>query len=169
MIGFVALAIFITGSVFIILSNESSSVKNDSSAGGYENTVNSNASKVNKEANTNVAVPSVKTNTTTVDTNTSNPTKTVNTVVTPAKTVNTAATGFTMADVKSHGSSSNCWTAVYSNVYDVTSFISQHPGGSGAIISLCGRDGTSSFDNQHGGQRRANAELGNYKIGALLK
>ncbi|MEY2671750.1 MAG: hypothetical protein RL687_167 [Candidatus Parcubacteria bacterium] len=156
-IGIVALAIFITGSVFILVSKENS-VKNDSNNGVYENTVDSTASKVN----TNVVVPASKTSTNT-------PAVKTTPAVVPASKVNSAPTGFTLSDVENHNSSSNCWTAVYGNVYDVTSFISQHPGGSREIISLCGRDGTNTFDNQHGGERRANAELGNYKIGTLLK
>lgn len=154
MIGFVVLAIFITGSVFILLSNESS-VKNNSNAGNYVDTVGGTSSKIDAGVNTktNTSTPAVKT-TTTTNIKTS---------------VNSAPTGFTLSDVENHNSSTNCWTAVYGNVYDVTSFISQHPGGSRAIISLCGTDGTSAFDDQHGGQRRANAELANYKIGTLLK
>lgn len=75
--------------------------------------------------------------------------------------------GYTLDDVAKHASASSCWTAVYGDVYDVTSWINQHPGGKRAILSMCGTDGTNSFDNQHGGQRRANAELASFKIGAL--
>lgn len=152
-IGLVALAVFITGSVFILASNEVSIVKNDSGIGSYENTVNSADLKINKEVNTSTVIPSTKTSSS----------------VAPSGKVNSAPTGFTLSDVENHNSSSNCWTAVYGNVYDVTSFIKQHPGGSREIISLCGRDGTGDFDDQHGGERRANAELANYKIGTLLK
>ncbi len=143
-IGLVALAVFITGSVFILLSKDNS-VKNDSTVGNYSNTIDSASPK------TNVV-----------------PTKTTNTV-TPSKAVNSAPTGFTLSDVENHNSSANCWTAVYGNVYDVTSFIDQHPGGARRIIAICGKDGTGDFDDQHGGERRANAELANYKIGTLLK
>ena len=66
-----------------------------------------------------------------------------------------------------HNSSTSCWTVVSESVYDVTSFINKHPGGSGAIKSLCGKDGTSSFENQHDGQRRPEQELASLKIGTL--
>lgn len=88
------------------------------------------------------------------------------TPVTPPPTT-TTTTSYTMAEVKLHNTKASCWTAVYGNVYDVTSWISRHPGGSAAITSMCGTDGTSSFDDQHGGQSRANAELGSFKIGVL--
>lgn len=90
-------------------------------------------------------------------------------ITAPAPATNPAAatTFYTMAQVKTHNSRTSCWTAVYGGVYDVTAWISQHPGGAGAIVSMCGVDGTSSFDAQHGGQSRANAELGSFKIGVL--
>lgn len=76
---------------------------------------------------------------------------------------------FTMAVVATHDTSSSCWTAINGSVYDVTSWISQHPGGSEAIISLCGIDGSSAFNDQHGGQRRPANELAGFKIGTLAK
>lgn len=85
----------------------------------------------------------------------------------PATNPTAATTFYTMAQVKTHNNRTSCWTAVYGGVYDVTAWISQHPGGAGAIVAMCGVDGTSSFDAQHGGQSRANAELGSFKIGVL--
>lgn len=79
------------------------------------------------------------------------------------------STGITMADVQKHNGASSCWTVVNSGVYDLTSFTSKHPGGSNAILSLCGIDGTSAFFDQHGNQRRPNNELAGLKIGDLAK
>jgi hypothetical protein len=73
--------------------------------------------------------------------------------------------GYTLAQVQSHASSSDCWSIVGNTVYDLTSFISQHPGGSGAILSICGKDGTAAFEDQHGGQRRPANELQGFEIG----
>ena len=74
---------------------------------------------------------------------------------------------YTMAQVAAHNSQTSCYTVVQGSVYDVTSFISQHPGGARAILSLCGRDGTAAFEGQHGGQGRPAAELASFKIGTL--
>lgn len=93
--------------------------------------------------------------------------RTTTTTPPPAANPAAATTFYTMAQVKTHNSRTSCWTAVYGGVYDVTAWISQHPGGAGAIVAMCGVDGTSSFDAQHGGQSRANAELGSFKIGTL--
>lgn len=78
-----------------------------------------------------------------------------------------AAGAYTMADLAKHASASSCWTAINGNVYDVTNWISQHPGGQRVIIALCGKDGTASFDGQHGGQRKPEAELKQFQIGTL--
>lgn len=74
---------------------------------------------------------------------------------------------YSMVDVAKHNKPSDCWTAVNGSVYNVTSWINEHPGGSEAIISLCGIDGSSAFDDQHGGQKRPERELASFKIGAL--
>ena len=84
----------------------------------------------------------------------------------PAPVTDTGAT-YTMADVAMHNSGSSCWTAINGSVYDVTSFIGQHPGGEQAILSLCGIDGSSAFNAQHGGQSRPASELASFKIGTL--
>jgi cytochrome b involved in lipid metabolism len=74
---------------------------------------------------------------------------------------------YTMAQVQQHNSGSSCWTAINGKVYDVTNWIDQHPGGTQAILSLCGTDGSSAFNNQHGGQRRPESELASFLIGTL--
>ena len=81
--------------------------------------------------------------------------------------VGTTPTSYTMAQVATHASASSCWTAINSNVYDVTTWINKHPGGAQAILSLCGKDGSAAFNDQHGGQRRPENELASFKIGAL--
>ncbi len=74
---------------------------------------------------------------------------------------------YTMADVELHSSQSSCWTTISGKVYNLTSWISKHPGGPEAILSICGKDGTSAFESQHGGNARANAELAAFFIGNL--
>lgn len=74
---------------------------------------------------------------------------------------------YTMADVATHKDGTSCWTAINGGVYDVTSWINQHPGGPGAILSLCGKDGSSAFNGQHGGQPQPEEELAGFKIGVL--
>lgn len=53
--------------------------------------------------------------------------------------------GITMAEVAKHSTEQNCWTVVSGKVYDVTSVVNTHPGGSKPIIFACGKDGTQGF------------------------
>ena len=70
-----------------------------------------------------------------------------------------AATTFTMAEVQSHDTASDCWTVIDGKVYDLTSYIPIHPGGQGSIISLCGTDGTAAFTGKHSGSNGASLSL----------
>jgi cytochrome b involved in lipid metabolism len=72
-----------------------------------------------------------------------------------------------LAEVKKNNNDKNCWTIVDENVYNLTSWINSHPGGSNAILSLCGVDGTSAFKAQHTGRAGPIGQLDSYKIGKL--
>jgi cytochrome b involved in lipid metabolism len=74
---------------------------------------------------------------------------------------------FTLAEVAQHATAEDCWSAVNDNVYDLTRWISEHPGGSGPIESMCGVDATTPFNNQHNSQTEPEAELASFKIGIL--
>ena len=77
--------------------------------------------------------------------------------------------GYTMANVRANNSKGSCWSVINGYVYDLTKWISSHPGGEGAIISLCGKDGTNEFVAQHKGQGKAEARLSGYVLGLLAK
>ena len=80
---------------------------------------------------------------------------------------NTAITSYTLADITTHASATSCWSAVDGKVYDLTPWISKHPGGSRAILSMCGKDASSAYNNQHGTQKRPANELAGFDIGIL--
>ena len=88
-------------------------------------------------------------------------------VVTMATSTATSSSGYTLAQVALHNDAKRCWTAINGGVYDVTTWINQHPGGPEAILSICGIDGSVAFNDQHGGQRRPANELAGFKIGNL--
>jgi len=96
---------------------------------------------------------------------------TTNQVTTNATTTTStvAPDTYTLADIATHNNSSSCWTAINGSVYDVTTWINQHPGGQQAILSLCGTDGSAAFNGQHGGQSRPASELATFKIGTLVQ
>ncbi len=74
---------------------------------------------------------------------------------------------FSLQIVAEHNNQTDCWTAINGSVYDLTSFVSQHPGGVDKITRLCGIDGSSQFNNQHGSSKKAQASLSLLKIGQL--
>jgi hypothetical protein len=77
--------------------------------------------------------------------------------------------GYTMAQVRANNTAANCWAVIDGSVYDLTNWIKSHPGGSGAIVGLCGTDGSSSFSVKHGNQSRPAAQLNSYRLGPLAK
>jgi len=56
---------------------------------------------------------------------------------------------FTYSDLQQHRSSESCWVALYGNVYDVTSFLPNHPGGTKIVLQLAGTDATEEYDPVH--------------------
>ncbi|KAK3363118.1 FMN-dependent dehydrogenase-domain-containing protein [Lasiosphaeria hispida] len=56
---------------------------------------------------------------------------------------------FSAEEVAQHKSADSCWVVLYGIVYDVTDFLSEHPGGSKIILQLAGQDATDEFDPVH--------------------
>lgn len=54
---------------------------------------------------------------------------------------------FFTADVAKHNTDKDCWIIIENNVYDVTGFISDHPGGSDILIQMGGKDATNDFQS----------------------
>lgn len=78
-------------------------------------------------------------------------------------------TALTMAEVATHATAADCWSVVKGTVYDLTSWIDQHPGGVGPIESMCGVDATDAFIAQHGSQRTPNKVLAGFEVGPLVQ
>merc|ERR1719162_646619 len=57
--------------------------------------------------------------------------------------------GYTLEEVAKHTTKNDCWVVVDGNVLDVTSFLSQHPGGELAILTFAGKDATEEFNMIH--------------------
>jgi cytochrome b involved in lipid metabolism/uncharacterized membrane protein len=83
----------------------------------------------------------------------------------PAPTVSGDA--LTMAAVQAHADPSDCWTVVDGTVYDLTTWISEHPGGPGDIEAMCGLDATDAFLAQHGGEQTPTKVLDGFALGPL--
>lgn len=55
----------------------------------------------------------------------------------------------TAEEVAAHNSRESCWIVVHGNVYDVTEFLDEHPGGSKIILKYAGKDATQEYDPIH--------------------
>lgn len=86
---------------------------------------------------------------------------------------------FTMDEVATHNTPSDCWTVINGNVYELTDFISRHDGGN-AIEQACGIDGSSLFNERETSDGEmvgsgtphsssAEAQLERLKIGILAQ
>lgn len=79
----------------------------------------------------------------------------------------------TIEEVSKHNSANDCWIIINNNVYNVTSFINQHPGGAEKIINFCGKDATQAFATK--GKKNkphspiAQNQLKQLQIGSLTK
>ncbi len=90
--------------------------------------------------------------------------------VTPSSTSTSRPAGITLAELAVHASSSDCWLAIDGNAYDVTNYLSDHPGGSRTIVPWCGKEASTAFATEDGrGEHSpdAYALLADYLLGPL--
>jgi cytochrome b involved in lipid metabolism len=121
----------------------------------------------NPDTNDPATVPDANTpDTTTPDTNDPATVPDTNTPDTTTPDTNDPKT-YSLSEVMSHSTKEDCWTVINGNVYDITEYIPNHPGGEGSISKLCGGDGSSAFTNKHEDDKKPNSELENYLLGAL--
>ncbi|MDO8593212.1 MAG: cytochrome b5-like heme/steroid binding domain-containing protein [bacterium] len=76
------------------------------------------------------------------------------------------------AGVAKHSLAGDCWLIVSGKVYDVTSYLSAHPGGAGTIVPYCGQEATQAFRTKDVGRPHssyAESLLGDYYAGDLVK
>ena len=85
-------------------------------------------------------------------------------VTTTATTTNSY---YTLTEVRTHNTMESAWVLIGNTIYDVTTYISDHPGGASSILRKCGGsvDCTRDF-NFH--SKRARREWKRYKVGILL-
>lgn len=51
--------------------------------------------------------------------------------------------------VQKHCTAEDCWVVIHGMVYNLTSFLNEHPGGSRIIIKQAGKDATAAYDQVH--------------------
>ncbi|KAK4541321.1 hypothetical protein LTR36_008079 [Oleoguttula mirabilis] len=52
-------------------------------------------------------------------------------------------------ELATHNSRDSCWLAINGIVWDVTAFVSEHPGGANLILKVAGKDATEQYETFH--------------------
>ena len=79
--------------------------------------------------------------------------------------------GLTVTQVSAHNSKASCWIIISNKVFDVTNFLSIHPGGVSIIVQYCGKDATNAFNSDSAGHNHstyARSLLPTYFIGNII-
>ncbi|CAM1310202.1 Uncharacterised protein g5385 [Pycnogonum litorale] len=75
---------------------------------------------------------------------------------------------YSLKDVSKHCTAEDCWIVIKDMVYDITTFIFEHPAGSDIILEQAGTDATRSFQEvMH--SKDAHTVLEQYCIGVLIE
>ncbi|XP_062162830.1 cytochrome b5 [Alnus glutinosa] len=54
---------------------------------------------------------------------------------------------YTMQEASEHNTKDDCWVVIDGKVYDVTSYLDEHPGGDDVVLAATGRDATDDFED----------------------
>ena len=71
--------------------------------------------------------------------------------------------------IKAKNTATNCWSIVNKKVYNLTDWISKHPGGSSRINAMCGKNASKGFNAQHASAKAPAFNLAKYQIGVVKK
>ncbi|XP_018783100.1 PREDICTED: cytochrome b5 [Bactrocera latifrons] len=75
---------------------------------------------------------------------------------------------YSREEISKHNSNKNTWMIIHNNVYDVTEFLNEHPGGEEVLIEQGGKEATENFEDV-GHSSDAREMMKKYKIGELVE
>uniref|UniRef100_A0AAZ3R9H9 Cytochrome b5 heme-binding domain-containing protein n=1 Tax=Oncorhynchus tshawytscha TaxID=74940 RepID=A0AAZ3R9H9_ONCTS len=85
---------------------------------------------------------------------------------TAEKTTDSDVKYYTLEEIKAHNMSKDVWLIIHDKVYNITSFLAEHPGGEEVLVEQAGADATESFEDV-GHSTDARELLIQYYIGEL--
>jgi cytochrome b involved in lipid metabolism len=74
----------------------------------------------------------------------------------------------TSAEVQKHSTATDCWSVIKGEVYDLTAYVKDHPGGAALIKAICGLDGSAAFAGEHAGAAKPKNILAAFALGPLV-
>ena len=77
---------------------------------------------------------------------------------------------YTLAELSQHSLESNCWMAINGQVYDVTSYLPDHPSRPSIILPWCGKEASEAYRTKTKGRAHSPAAdvlLTDYRLGRL--
>lgn len=82
------------------------------------------------------------------------------------ETVESGVKYYTLEEIREHNMSHDTWLIIHDKVYDITSFLEEHPGGEEVLLEQAGADATESFEDV-GHSTDAREMLQQYLVGEL--
>jgi cytochrome b involved in lipid metabolism len=73
----------------------------------------------------------------------------------------------TAEEVLRHSTATDCWSVIKGEVYDLTAYVKDHPGGAALIKAICGLDGSAAFAGEHAGAATPKNLLAAFALGPL--
>ncbi|XP_076944449.1 cytochrome b5-like [Bidens hawaiensis] len=73
---------------------------------------------------------------------------------------------YSMKEASEHNSAGDCWIVIDGKVYDVSSYLDEHPGGDDVILQATGKDATDEFEDA-GHSKTARELLETFFVGEL--
>lgn len=73
---------------------------------------------------------------------------------------------FTMEEAAQHNTKDDCWVVIDGKVYDVSSYLDEHPGGDDVLLGATGQDATDEFEDA-GHSKSARELMEKFFIGEL--
>ncbi|XP_073130989.1 cytochrome b5 [Henckelia pumila] len=73
---------------------------------------------------------------------------------------------YTMEEASEHDTREDCWVVIDGKVYDVTTYLEEHPGGDDILLEVTGKDATDEFEDA-GHSKTARELMGQFFIGEL--
>ncbi|XP_060525590.1 cytochrome b5 isoform X1 [Cylas formicarius] len=74
---------------------------------------------------------------------------------------------YSFEDIRKHNDRNSTWIVINDDIYDVTDFLNEHPGGEEVLLEQAGKDASENFEDV-GHSSDARELMVKYKIGTLV-